>query len=105
MQAETLSCPTCGAAIASDATQCRYCGSAVATVACPSCFGRAFIGSKFCSHCGSELEWPGNQARLKFHCPRCRTSLSEATMGQTTLRQCTTCGGVWVDSKSFDKIC
>jgi hypothetical protein len=51
--AQTLHCPTCGAAIDdSDAISCRYCGTRLALIACPKCFGRMFVGSKFCPHCG-----------------------------------------------------
>src|SRR5437660_7609954 len=53
MEAQTLNCPNCGAAISSDAPQCQYCESKLATVACPSCFGMMFLGSKHCPHCGA----------------------------------------------------
>src|SRR5438270_5225233 len=53
MEAQTLNCPNCGAAISSDSPQCQYCESKLATVACPSCFGMMFLGSKHCPHCGA----------------------------------------------------
>src|SRR4029079_16338066 len=104
MHADTIHCPTCGASIANDSTKCKYCGTALATVACPSCFGQAFVGSKFCSHCGAQLSWPNNPPQLAYHCPRCQTGLAQAKVGATLLHHCTTCSGIWVDSKTFDRI-
>jgi hypothetical protein len=53
MQTEALNCPNCGAAVASDRTQCEFCKSRLKTVGCPSCLGLMFLGSKFCGHCGA----------------------------------------------------
>src|SRR6266545_806899 len=105
MTAETLHCPTCGAAISSDSQQCRYCGSRLATVACPSCFGMAFVGSKFCAHCGAELEWPDEGVRVLMRCPTCKVPMNEVNVAHIKLRECGTCCGIWVDIKSFEKIC
>jgi len=57
---ESMNCPTCGAPVSSDATQCGHCGSRLAVVACPSCFGMVFAGAKFCSHCGAAIAAPGS---------------------------------------------
>jgi Zn-finger nucleic acid-binding protein len=105
MDAGTLNCPTCGAAIAGDAVNCKYCGARLATVACPSCFGMAFVGSKFCPHCGAELEWPDQGVRVKLGCPRCRDNLEETLVGKTKLHQCARCGGTWIGTKTFTAIC
>ena len=43
MHADTINCPTCGAAIANDSTKCRYCGTALATVALEKRDGRWLI--------------------------------------------------------------
>jgi Zn-finger nucleic acid-binding protein len=109
MEAGTLHCPTCGAAIADDSTHCRYCGTSLATIACPVCFGRAFVGSHFCPHCGSELAWPTpGEAKAVLRCPACTgasVELEPMAVGATALHCCRRCGGVWVDAKTFDRIC
>src|SRR5437762_12964167 len=58
MQAETLNCPNCGAATATEAPLCQFCGSRLATIACPSCFAMMFIGSKHCQRCGAAAAVP-----------------------------------------------
>jgi Zn-finger nucleic acid-binding protein len=105
MTAETLNCPTCGAAISSDAAQCQYCGAKLATVACPSCFGLAFIGSKFCPHCGKELVWPEDSPTTR-RCPRCATaSLEAVALMDTQLLECRRCCGLWLPVATFRRIC
>jgi len=105
MPIATLNCPTCGAAVSSDATQCQYCGARLATVACPSCFGLAFIGSKFCPHCGKELVKP-EDLDTTLKCPRCRTErMQEVTLKDTKVLECPKCCGLWLTSATFDFIC
>ena len=105
MPVETLRCPSCGAAVSSEATRCDFCKATLATVKCPVCFGMMFAGAKFCSHCGaqgnrSELE--GGEARL---CPRCQADMSRVTVGATSLLECGRCEGIWVDVDTLQQIC
>ncbi len=104
MPAETLRCPSCGAAVSSQATRCEFCNTTLATVTCPSCFGMMFAGAKFCSHCGakgnrSEIE--GGEPRL---CPRCQVALNNVTVGTTDLLECSRCEGIWVDVDTLEQI-
>src|SRR3984885_6828072 len=97
MPAETLRCPSCGAAVSSQATRCDFCNAALATVTCPSCFGMMFAGAKFCSHCGAKgnrSEAADGESRL---CPRCQAALNKVTVGTTDLLECSRCEGIWVD--------
>jgi Zn-finger nucleic acid-binding protein len=106
MNAATLHCPSCGAAAASDATQCRYCGSRLATVACPKCFGMVFVGSEFCPHCGAKVPAMGMIDGAKVGpCPRCWTPLRTRRLGDTSLAACDQCGGVWIDAFTFEELC
>jgi len=105
MEAETLNCPMCGAAAATDASRCDHCGARLATVACPSCFGLMFRGAKFCSHCGAEAvrtEVTTDQTQL---CPRCHLAMSAVLIGKANLRECPRCEGVWADAASLEQIC
>jgi Zn-finger nucleic acid-binding protein len=105
MQAQTLNCPKCGAAISSDAPQCRYCESKLATVACPSCFGMLFIGSKHCPHCGATAI-PATAASLSvLQCPRCAIDMSSVMIGTAPVRECSRCEGLWLDTVVFQLIC
>ena len=105
MPAETLRCPSCGAAVSSESTRCSFCGAGLATVACPYCFGMMFAGAKFCSHCGARgdrKEAAASETRL---CPRCKAALKNVTVGTTHLLECGACEGIWLDTETLQRIC
>ncbi len=104
MQAETLNCPTCGAAAMSDATRCEFCGARLKTVACPRCFAMMFVGAKHCSSCGARAEEAGAAGGTAASCPRCRVPLESIAVGSASLRECARCDGLWVDVESFERI-
>jgi Zn-finger nucleic acid-binding protein len=102
---ESMNCPTCGAPVAPDATQCGHCGSRLAMVACPSCFGMVFAGAKFCSHCGAAIARQEVDAATQLLCPRCQVDMQAVVIGQTNLRECSRCEGIWADTESLQRIC
>src|SRR5262249_27101715 len=105
MEAQTLNCPNCGAAISSDSPICQYCESKLATVACASCFGMMFIGSKYCPHCGAAPAQSMTADLSVLKCPRCQTNMISVTLGSEAMRECERCGGLWVEVAAFEKIC
>jgi Zn-finger nucleic acid-binding protein len=105
MEAQTLNCPNCGAAISSDALQCRYCESKLATIACSSCFAMMFIGSRHCPHCGAGATQATAAELSILKCPRCKIDMSSVTIGAAPMRECQRCGGLWVEVVVFEKIC
>lgn len=105
MQASSLNCPACGAAISRDSTECRFCHALLQTVACPQCFGMMFVGTKFCPYCGAPAEQIDVGKPTTKACPRCNVPLQEMSVAKTPLDECTQCGGIWVDVASFDHIC
>src|SRR5438876_1658757 len=105
MQAQTLNCPNCGAAISSDSPQCRYCESKLATIACPSCFAMMFIGSRYCPHCGAAPAEATAAPLSVLKCPRCKIDMTSITIGAEPMRECERCGGLWVEVAVFEKIC
>jgi Zn-finger nucleic acid-binding protein len=105
MQAQTLNCPNCGAAISSDSPQCRYCESKLATIACPSCFAMMFLGSKYCPHCGAAPAEATPAPLSVLKCPRCKIDMASVTIGAEPMRECERCGGLWVEVAVFEKIC
>ena len=104
-EAETLNCPMCGASASSEASRCEHCGARLATVACPSCFGMMFVGAKFCSHCGARAARTEIPADAVLRCPRCRLQLNAVLVGNTNLRECPRCEGIWADTASLEQIC
>ena len=105
MQAQTLNCPNCGAAISSDSPKCQYCESKLATVACPSCFGMMFIGSKHCPHCGVASVQPIAAALSVLKCARCGVDMASIAIGSENMRECDRCGGLWLEVAAFESIC
>jgi Zn-finger nucleic acid-binding protein len=104
MTAETLNCPTCGAAASTDSTRCLFCDARLATVACPSCFAMMFVGSLHCSRCGAKAARAESVEAAPRQCPRCRVEMESVMVGSATLRECARCGGLWVDVESFERI-
>jgi Zn-finger nucleic acid-binding protein len=105
MNAETLNCPNCGAAISSDAPLCQYCESKLATIACASCFGMMFKGSRHCPHCGAAATTASAAQLSTLKCPRCKTEMSSITIGGEAMRECEHCGGLWLEVAAFERIC
>jgi Zn-finger nucleic acid-binding protein len=105
MQAETLNCPNCGAAISSDSPQCQYCESKLATIVCASCFGMMFIGSRHCPHCGAAAAIAGASPLASLKCPRCKVGMSSISIGGEAMRECEQCGGIWLEVAPFERIC
>jgi Zn-finger nucleic acid-binding protein len=105
MKAETLNCPNCGAAVSSDSPRCQFCESKLATVACPSCFAMMFIGSRHCPHCGAAAAETRATSLSTLKCPKCKSDMQPITLGGSALRECETCGGLWLEVAAFEKIC
>jgi Zn-finger nucleic acid-binding protein len=105
MNAETLNCPNCGAAISCDSPRCRFCESKLATVACPSCFGMMFIGNRHCPHCGTLAAAHTTGALAILKCPRCKVDMLSKELGGFAMRECESCGGLWLEVAEFEKIC
>ena len=106
MEAQTLNCPMCGAAAATDATHCEHCGARLATVACPSCFGMMFVGQQFCPHCGARADRKETADPAQPEpCPRCRANMEAVLIGNSKVRECPQCEGIWTDTETLRQIC
>jgi len=105
MAAQSLNCPNCGAAAATNATKCSHCNSILATVACPACYGMIFVGAKFCSHCGVKVARKEGVSDSERACPRCKTATRAVVIGKTDLRECPRCEGLWADTETMQHIC
>jgi Zn-finger nucleic acid-binding protein len=103
--AQTLSCPMCGAPTSSTAAACEHCGARLATVACPSCFGLMFLGQKFCPHCGAKAQRTEVASGPTQLCPRCHVSMEAIVLGKANLRECPHCAGIWADADTLRQIC
>lgn len=104
MDASSLHCPNCGAAVAPDARSCPYCQARLGTVSCPQCFALMFQGAAFCPKCGArrartEAETAGSR------CPGCRAVLQHVSIGSAAVLECPKCDAVWLDAADFERVC
>ena len=102
---KSMQCPNCGAPVAEDQTQCKYCHSVLTITACPSCFNAVFKGMRFCPACGAAISRSEDRNDLQLMCPRCDQILTAADIAGTRIRECGSCGGIWLDTETFQKIC
>lgn len=102
---KALNCPNCGASVAEDCVSCEFCHSTLSITACPSCFGAVFKGMKFCPSCGAAVERSETESDKKLACPRCEKDLVLADIGGTIIHECGICGGIWLVTEAFQKIC
>ena len=106
MTVVALNCPNCGAGVESDRTVCQFCRTRLKTIGCPKCLGLMFVGSKFCEHCGAiaapvEVSLEGSASQ----CPRCRERFEELKIGNTLMRGCSRCDGLWLNVSTFERVC
>jgi Zn-finger nucleic acid-binding protein len=95
MNAQTLHCSSCGAAVSSDKPNCAHCGARLACISCPGCFGMMFQSSKFCPHCGGpSAKWDGEDSQRQ--CPACSTSMLSGNLRGIPLHECGKCYGLWL---------
>ncbi len=102
--AVSLHCPNCGAVAEPDAGRCPYCKARLAVISCAACFARIFDGAAFCPHCGARTA-VREESTKGGACPGCGKDLQRLTLGETTLLECPSCDGVWMDADEFERMC
>ncbi|MBV9339857.1 MAG: zf-TFIIB domain-containing protein [Acidobacteria bacterium] len=105
MSAQLLQCPACGAPATAESARCDYCGSMLATGTCPSCFAKVLAAAKFCSHCGATAVHAQPVVANNHLCPRCRVAMQAMQIGDSNLRECPRCDGIWADPETLQGIC
>jgi hypothetical protein len=107
VEAGTLSCSGCGAAVSPELARCPYCDARLATIRCPSCFGMVFAGATHCPHCGSRALAPGPAEAVAGprSCPCCATPLEPTAFGSLMTDACSRCAGIWLDTVAFEQVC
>jgi Zn-finger nucleic acid-binding protein len=61
-------------------------------------------GAEFCSHCGARAQRADDSTAAPLACPRCATALAAVLVGASRIHDCATCGGVWLDVETFQRI-
>lgn len=63
-----------------------------------------FAGSRFCARCGAEATRELIAEEKPLVCPRCREPMQALRLGVTTARECSACGGLWLDPASLQRL-
>ena len=104
MEARTIRCSGCGAAVPADAPQCPYCRAQLATVACPACFALSPVGAAHCPGCGAALAPRASIVPDGAPCPACTKPLGASRVGDLQVQACLACGGLWLDRQVFEEL-
>ena len=64
-----------------------------------------FIGSRHCPHCGAAAAEATATELSILKCPRCNIDMASIKLGPEQMRECESCGGLWVEVAAFEKIC
>jgi Zn-finger nucleic acid-binding protein len=110
-EARMLHCSSCGGKLRAQAAKCQYCGGEVGLgdrrlgAACPQCFARLPSLARFCNECGVKIDPRPLRAMIASAvCPRCKGKLVLREFAQGSYTECTACGGIWLDAKSFERV-
>ncbi|HKW48268.1 MAG TPA: zf-TFIIB domain-containing protein [Gemmatimonadaceae bacterium] len=104
MDASTLNCPDCGAAVPASSRECSYCHARLATIGCPKCYALVFIGSKHCPRCGTDITQPEDRDAPPLSCPRKCGPMRPVRFGGADMYTCAACNGLWVDPETLQRL-
>lgn len=104
-QAGVLTCPRCGAAVATGETTCGHCATPLLLKACPRCLARVFHGHKHCGECGTALTLAATEEpAAERPCPRCDRPLAPHRIADVVIDECHGCGGVFLDQVAIQRV-
>lgn len=63
-----------------------------------------FAGSRFCARCGAGATRELLEDEAPLGCPRCRVAMQGLKLGSTTVRECSTCGGLWLSPETLQAL-
>jgi len=104
MDAPTLRCRSCGGPVGSGDVRCPYCDSQLATIACPGCFAMVSVEAEHCPKCGAAVARKSAEDKAPLGCPVCKEPMLRSEVGETVLRQCSRCGGAWLERVAFEHL-
>jgi Zn-finger nucleic acid-binding protein len=63
-----------------------------------------FVGSRFCAACGAGAARERLEDAAPLRCPRCRVDMAMLRLGATVARECSSCGGLWLDPAALQRL-
>lgn len=107
-----LRCSNCGGSLRDGASKCEYCAAEITLeelrldAVCPSCFARRASSARFCMECGVEIAPQALFALVEgAGCPRCKGRLRSRSLGNTSITECSSCAGIWLDQDALLRLC
>lgn len=97
-------CPYCGHELPGLARLCPGCDVRLDDVRCARCFSLHGPGAFACGRCGQALALEPLFDAVDAPCPRCRAPLEAAASGDSPLRECPRCGGIFVPKDALAEI-
>ena len=64
-----------------------------------------FLGSRHCPQCGAAAVEAKSSTLPALKCPKCKREMQPITLGGSPMRECESCGGLWLEAAAFEKIC
>jgi len=64
-----------------------------------------FIGSRHCPHCGAAAAQAKASTLSVLKCPKCKSNMLPISLGGSAMRECESCGGLWLEVAAFEKLC
>lgn len=64
-----------------------------------------FKGSRHCPRCGTAAAEVAAAPLSILKCPNCKHDMVPIKLGGSALRECESCGGLWVEVAAFEKLC
>lgn len=64
-----------------------------------------FAGMDYCPHCGAKASRLLNENAPAMRCPACKADMRAVTIGQTSMYECPSCGGEWLEATAFTELC
>jgi Zn-finger nucleic acid-binding protein len=105
MAAPSLSCLSCGAALARDSRACGHCGTAAARRRCGTCFDLNLADDQACRRCGSRLPSPREEPTGgPVGCPGCGAAMSHRSLDGLPFAECDACGGLWLTPAVLENV-
>lgn len=64
-----------------------------------------FAGNRHCPRCGAAAAEATAATLAILKCPKCKRDLLPIKLGGSSLRECESCGGLWLEAAVFQKVC
>lgn len=112
LELRAYTCGRCGGAFQEGASNCPWCEASLVLAdrrlagVCARCSARLDVNARYCPGCGTSVEDQVAQPlAATAGCPRCQARLATRQIGEREIVECSSCGGIWLTSQTFEGLC